>query len=110
MTKIVNVSEVDPRSVSLTGVKDPQPNVTFKFTSKSPQEVRTIARQHPEAPVLVMKDGLVLAKALGCTGYKEPIGADKHLDYVGLVLVFDSPYEARRAEKALKHETQSTSR
>src|SRR5512133_3554812 len=67
MTKVVDVSEVDPRSVSLTGVKGPQPNVTFKFASKSPQEVRTIARQHPEAPVLVMKHGLVVAKALGCT-------------------------------------------
>ena len=31
------------------------------------------------------------------------MGADKHLDYVGLVLVFDSLDEARRAEKALKH-------
>jgi hypothetical protein len=102
-TNVVNVSEVDPRSVSLIRPDLPQPNVIFDFVSKSPQEVRAIVRQHQGAPVLVMKDGHVLAKAPGCTGHLGPVGADKHLDYVGLVLVFDSLDEARRAEKALKH-------
>ena len=101
-TNIVNVSEVDPRSVSLTVPDLPQPNVTFKFISKPPREVRAIVREHQGAPVLLMKDGHILAKAPGCTGYLEPVGADKHLDYVGLVLVFDSLAEARRAEKVLK--------
>ena len=68
-TNVVNVSEVDPRSVSLIRPDLPQPNVIFDFVSKSPQEVRAIVRQHQGAPVLVMKDGHVLAKAPGCTGH-----------------------------------------
>jgi hypothetical protein len=102
--KFVKVSEVDPKSVRLTAADSPQPNVTFRYTSKPSQEIRIMAKRYPEAPVLVIEDGLVVAEALGCAGYKEPVGADKPLDYVGLVLVFNSLDEARRAEKTLKHE------
>ena len=64
--------------------------------------MRAIYRSH--AAVLVVKDGVVVAKAAGCSGHKDRIGRDGHVDFAGLVLIFDDLDQARIAERVLKRE------
>jgi hypothetical protein len=99
---VVTPLEVDSKSVTLTAAETRQPNVTFNYLNKTPEQVRAIYRRH-EA-VLVMKDGVIAAKAAGCTGHKDHIGPDGHVDFAGLVLIFDDLEQARIAEKVLKRE------
>jgi hypothetical protein len=99
---VVTPSEVDPKSVRPTAAESPQPNVTFNFLSKTPEQVRAMYRRLP--PVHVVKDGVVVAKALGCTGYKGRIAPDGQMVFSGLVLVFDDLEQARIAERVLKRE------
>jgi hypothetical protein len=99
---VVTPLEVDPKSVTLTAAETRQPNVTFNYLNKTPEQVRAIYRRH-EA-VLVMKDGVIVAKAAACTGHKDHISPDGHVDFAGLVLIFDDLEQARIAEKVLKRE------
>src|ERR1035441_7086988 len=99
---VVSPSEVDPKSVDLTGAERPQPNVNFNYLSKTPEQVRAIYRRHQ--PVLVIKDGVVFAKAAGCTGYKGRKAPDGQWVFSGLVLIFDDLKQARMAERVLKRE------
>jgi hypothetical protein len=99
---VVTASEVDPKSVKLTAAESSQPNLTFNYIGKTPQQVRAIYRSH--AAVLVVKDGIVVAKAAACTGHKDRIGPDGHVDFTGLVLIFDDLDQARIAERVLKRE------
>ena len=99
---VVTPCEVDPKSVRLTAAESPQPNVTFNFLSKTPEQVRAMYKRLP--PVHVVKDGVVVAKALGCTGYKGRIAADGQMVFSGLVLVFDDLEQAKIAERVLKRE------
>jgi hypothetical protein len=99
---VVTASEVDPNSVKLAAAETRFPNVTFNYLNKAPEQVRAIYRRH-EA-VLVMKDGVIVAKAASCTGHKDRIGFDGHVDFAGLVLIFDDLNQARIAERILKRE------
>jgi len=99
---IVTPSEVDPQSVRLTAAKEIQQNVTFNYLNKTPEQVKAIYRMHPA--VSVVKDGVVVARAPACTGHKDHIGPDGHVDFAGLVLIFDDLDQAKKAEKALKGE------
>jgi hypothetical protein len=99
---VVTAAEVDPKSVKLTAAESPQPNLTFNYVGKTPEQVRAIYRSH--AAVLVVKDGVVFAKAAACSGHKDRIGPDGHLDFAGLVLIFDDLDQARIAERVLKRE------
>lgn len=99
---VVTPSEVDSKSVRLTADKTPQPNLTFNYLNKTPEQIRAMYRRH--LPVWVAKDGKVLAKAIGCTGYKAGKGPDGQLVFSGLVLIFDDLEQARIAEGVLKGE------
>jgi hypothetical protein len=99
---VVTPLEVDPKSVSLTATETRQPNLTFNYLAKTPEEVRAIYSRHQ--PVLVVKDGVVVAKAIGCTGYKGRRDPDGQMVFSGLVLGFDDLDQARVAEKVLKRE------
>jgi|SRR6516162_3164366 hypothetical protein len=99
---VVTPSEVDPKSVKLTGAEMRQPNVNFNYLAKTPEQVRAIHRMHPA--VFVVKDGVVLAKAIGCAGYKGRRGPDGEMVFSGLVLGFDDLDQARIAERVLKRE------
>jgi len=99
---VVTPLEVDPKSVMLTAAETRYPNVDFNYLNKTPEQVRAIYRRH-EA-VLVMKDGVIGAKAASCSGYKGRYAPDGHLVFSGLTLIFDDLEEARIAEKVLKRE------
>ena len=99
---VVTPSEVDPKSVSLTAAETRQPNVTFNYLAKTPEQIRTIYRRHPT--VFVVKDGVVVAKAPSCSGFKGRTAPEGQLVFSGLVLIFDDLDQARIAEKVLKRE------
>jgi hypothetical protein len=99
---VVTPSEVDPKSVTLTGAESPQPNVNFNFLSKTPEQVRAMNRRLP--PVDIVKDGVVVARAIGCSGYKGRRAPDGQMVFSGLVLGFDDLEQARIAERVLKRE------
>jgi hypothetical protein len=99
---VVTPLEVDPKSVSLTAAETRSPNLTFNYLSKTPEQVRAIYRRHPA--VSVVKDGVIIAKAPSCSGYKGRIAPDGQLVFSGLVLIFDNLDQARIAEGVLKRE------
>lgn len=99
---VVTPLEVDAKSVSLTATETRQPNLTFNYLTKTPEQVRAVYRRHQ--PVFVVKDGVVVAKAIGCTGYKGRRAPDGQMVFSGLVLGFDDLDQARIAEKVLKRE------
>src|SRR6516225_2820055 len=65
---VVTPSEVDPKSVRLTATETRYPNLTFNYVDKTPEQARAIYRTH--TAVSVVKDGVVVAKAPACSGYK----------------------------------------
>ncbi len=99
---VVTPSEVDASSVSLTAKETRQPNLTFNYLSKTPEQIKAIHRRHP--PVWVLKDGEIVAKAIGCAGYKGRRAPDGQLVFSGLVLGFEDLEQARIAERVLKRE------
>jgi hypothetical protein len=99
---VVTPSEVDPKSVRLTAAETRQPNLTFNYVDKTPEQVRAIYRTH--AAVFVVKDGAVVAKAAACSGHKGRTAPDGQLVFSGLLLIFDDLAQARIAERVLKRE------
>jgi hypothetical protein len=99
---VVTPLEVDPKSVTLTGADTRSPNVNFNYLNKTPEQVRAIDRRHPA--VLVMKDGVVVAKAVLGVNYAGRHAPDGHPIFTGLTLLFDDLDQARIAEKVLKRE------
>ena len=99
---VVTPLEVDPKSVTLTAAESRMPNVDFNYLNKTPEQIRAMSRRHP--PGVVMKDGVVVAKAVGCAAHKDHIGPDGHLEFAGLTLGFDDLEQARIAAKVLRRE------
>ena len=99
---VVTPLEVDPKSVRLTAGETRSPNVNFNYLNKTPEQVRAISRRHPA--VLVVKNGVVVAKAVGCVNYAGRTSPDGKPVFSGLTLVFDDLDQARVAEKVLKRE------
>ncbi len=99
---VVTPSKVDPKSVKLTAAESPQPKLDFNYVGKTHEQIRAMHWSH--APVLVMKDGVVLAKAPACAGHKSRGYPDGHGDFDGLTLIFDDLEQAKIAEKVLKRE------
>lgn len=99
---VVTPLDVDPKSVSLFAAETRYPNPTFNYLNKTPEQVRAIYRSH--AAVLVVKDGVVVAKAPSCSGYKGRRDPDGQLVFSGLDLIFDDLDQARIAERVLKRE------
>ena len=99
---VVTPLEVDPKSVRLTAAETRSPNVNFNYLNKTPEQVRAISRRHP--PVLVVKDGVVVAKAVGCVNYAGRSSPDGKPVFTGLTLGFDDLDQAWIAEKVLKRE------
>jgi hypothetical protein len=95
-TVIVTAAEVDPASVRLTAEESRQPNLSFVYLTKRPEEIRACQRWHP--PVLIKVGSNIVARAPGCTGMKGVGG----VDWVGLVVIFDDLEQARAAKRALK--------
>jgi len=87
--------DVDTNSVRLcTQPGSPVQNVTFRYINKSSTEVKSIA--HSSDTVAIMKDGVLVAKSDGATGFMHGT------NYVGLVLIFDSYDEAELTVKTLR--------
>jgi hypothetical protein len=99
---VVTPSEVDPKSVRLTATETRYPNLTFNYVDKTPEQARAIYRTH--TAVSVVKDGVVVAKAPACSGYKGRTAPDGQLVFSGLVLIFDDLEQARKGKRVLKRE------
>jgi len=72
-------------------------NVVFRYADKTSAEIKAILDTHPRAKI--MRDGIVVAEAVGCGGI-----VDHHTNHIGLVLIFHKYDEAKVAEKALRGE------
>ena len=76
--------------------------MNFNFLNTRPEEVRATCRRLP--PVDIVKDGVVVARAIGCQRYAGRSGPDGQWVLSGLVLGFDNLEQARIAERVLKRE------
>ena len=101
---IVTPNEVDPKSVRLTATNSPWPNLTFKYVGKTPEEIRAIAKK--PRPVLVVKDGVVVAKASTYGGHVK-VSTNSPVEFIGLTIIFDELGQAKLAEKALRGMSQN---
>ena len=99
---VITPLEVDPKSVSLTGAETRQPNLNFNYLNKTPEWLAAISKRQP--PVVIVKDGVVVAKTDMCVKYAGRHSPDGRPVITGLTLAFDDLDQARRAEKVLKRE------
>lgn len=93
----VTPQDVEPGSLRLISDRtdDIAHNLLFRYRLKTHKEIRAILDTFPR--IQIVKDGVVVIKDAGCTGYQDKTGK-----LIGLLLLFHTYEELKLAEKTLR--------